>query len=191
MGEPASAEPLITADEFAEMVFEEDGYLYELVRGVVVREGERGGPAPVHGRLQAELAYLLLEWMKGRGERGAVLTHTGYVLAGNPGTVRLPDVSYVSEARMPEATYGHGLWRMGPDLAVEVISPSNTWTEIQQRVDEYLGAGTLAVWVVDPPTRTVTAYRPGAEARRLDASADLTDEVLPGFRVPLERLFDV
>ena len=190
MGHPARVEPLITADEFANMRLEE-GYVHELVRGVVVREGERGGPAPIHGRLQAELAYLLLEWMKSRGERGAVFTHTGYVLEGNPDTVRLPDVSYVSERRMPDAAYGGRLWRMGPDLAIEVISPSNTWTEIQQKVDEYLVAGTMAVWVVDPPTRTVTMYRPGAEARRLDVAADLTDEVIPGFRVPLAKLFDV
>jgi Uma2 family endonuclease len=74
---------------------------------------------------------------------------------------------------------------------VEVSSPSNTWTEIQERVDDYLAAGTRSVWVVDPPTRTVTVYRTGAEAHRLDAGAELVDEVLPGVRVRLADLFDI
>jgi len=187
MSTPAAAEPLLTAEEF-ERFQGEDEYILELVAGTVVRER---APAPLHGRLQAQMAHLLLQWVEERNRGGAVVTHTGFVLRRNPDTVRLPDVAHVSAERMPESAWARGLWQMGPDLAVEVTSPSNTWTEIQRKVDDYLGAGTLAVWVVDPPTRTVTVYRPGAEARRLDAAAELADDAVPGFRVPLARLFGV
>jgi Uma2 family endonuclease len=138
------------------------------------------------------MAYLIESWMALRKERGGVLVHAGFVLATDPDTVRLPDVAYVSATRVPESGYGNRLWRLGPDLAVEVISPSNTWTEIQKKVTDYFGAGTPLVWVVDPPTRTVTVYRPDVRAERLDESGELDGEdVLPGFRLRLAEYFDV
>lgn len=185
---PAPSAALLTADEF-ERLRGEEGYLLELVRGVVVRER---APRPIHGRLQSRMAHRLESWMEVRKERGAVVVHTGFVVATDPDTVRIPDVAYVSAARIPEAAYEAGLWRFGPDLAVEVTSPSNTWTDIQERVTDYLGAGTPLVWVVDPPTRTVTAYRPGIRAQRFDESGEMEGEdVLPGFRLRLAEFFDV
>lgn len=120
------------------------------------------------------------------------MTHTGFVLEEDPPTARLPDVAWVPPERVPETGYGTSLWRQGPDLAVEVTSPSNSWTEIQEKVTEYLAAGTRLVWVVDPPTRTVTTYRPGVRARRLSVGEELDGEdVLPGFGVDLAEYFDV
>jgi Uma2 family endonuclease len=188
MRSSASHSALLTADEFERLPGQE-GYLLELVRGVVVRER---GPGPLHGRLQSRMAHLLESWMEQRKERGGVLVHAGFVLATGPDTVRLPDVAYVSAPRVPESGYGNRLWRLSPDLAVEVISPSNTWTEIQEKVTDYFAAGTPLVWVVDPPTRTVTVYRPEVRAERLDESGALDGEdVLPGFRVRLAEYFDV
>ena len=184
----------ITAEEFERMP-QEEGSLVELVRGTLVRESvvlRERGPRPLHGRLQARIAYLLETWMVQRRERGAIVVHTGFVVATDPDTVRLPDVAYVSEARMPEARYGAGLWRLGPDLAVEVTSPTNTWTEMQDKVTDYLGAGTSMVWVIDPPTRTVTVYRSGAAATRLDETGTLDGEdALPGFAARLAEFFDI
>ena len=180
--------PLVTADEFERLPAEE-GWLFELVRGVVVREKS---PRPLHGRLQSRMAYKLESWLEGRNEGGAVLVHAGFRLASGPDTVRAPDVAYVSAGRIPESPYSGGLWRLGPNLVVEVTSPSNTWTDIQERVTDYLGAGTPLVWVVDPPTRTVTVYRPGVRAERLDEAGELEGEdVLPGFRLRLGEFFDV
>jgi Uma2 family endonuclease len=189
MSQPTHAPTLLTLEEFLRLP-EEEAYKVELVRGMVVREPQPG-PGPLHGRLQSRIAHLLESWMDANGDRGAALVDTAFVLAEDPGTVRIPDVAYVAPARIPPGGYGRGLWHLGPDLAVEVSSPSNTWTEIQERVDDYLAAGTRSVWVVDPPTRTVTVYRTGAEAHRLDAGAELVDEVLPGFRVRLADLFDI
>jgi Uma2 family endonuclease len=179
---------LLTVDQFQRLP-DEEGWLFELVRGHVVRER---APGPLHGRLQSRMAYHLESWMERRKERGAVMVHAGFVLASDPDTVRIPDVAYVSSARIPEAGYSGRLWRLGPDVVVEVTSPSNTWTDIQERVNDYLGAGTALVWVVDPPTRTVTVYRRGASAERLDGSGELDGEdVLPEFRLRLGELFEV
>jgi Uma2 family endonuclease len=80
----------------------------------------------------------------------------------------------------------------GPDLAIEVISPSNTWMEIQSKVDDYLGTDARLVWILDPRSRTCTVYRPGEAALRLDASGTLAgDDVLPGLSISLADLFRV
>ena len=186
----ARKKTLMTVEEF-ERIPEEEGYRIELVRGMLIREREPG-PHPLHARLQSRMAYLLESWMAQRGERGAVMTNGAFVLAVDPGTVRIPDVAYVSRERIPEQGYGRGIWRLGPDLVVEVTSPSNSWTEIQARVSDYLGAGSRLVWVVDPPTRTVTVYRPDAGADRLGGDVELEGgEVVAGFRVRLAEYFDL
>lgn len=177
--------PLLTLEEYLRLP--DDGSRTELVRGRVVREPP---PATLHGRLQSRIAYLIETYEQARGGRGAVAVGSGFLLAVDPPTVRGPDVSYVAAERIPEAGSEEPYWQMGPDLAVEIVSPSNLWTEMQRKVGDYLAAGTRLVWVVDPPTRTVTVYRPGAQASRLEAGAELDGgEVLPGFRVALGELF--
>ena len=83
-------------------------------------------------------------------------------------------------------------WSIAPDLAVEVLSPSNTATGIQEKVWEYLRAGTRLVWVVDPDTRSVTAYRSQQDVQLL-AQTDVLDgaDVLPGFRHEVSKVFDL
>lgn len=187
MAAPASTRRSVTADEFTVMSMTDDR-LYELVRGRVVRE--KGYTRPIHGRLESRMAHLLESWMEERNDGGAVMTNSSFVVATDPDTVRRPDVAYISAERIPESRYGPAIWRLGPDVVVEVTSPSNTWTDIQERVTDYFSAGTRLVWVVDPPTRTVTVYRQDVRAQRLGTNAELEGEdALPGFRVRLDRLF--
>lgn len=79
---------------------------------------------------------------------------------------------------------------MAPDLAIEVLSPGNRASEMQEKVLDYLVAGSRQVWVVDPRLRSVTVHTPGGEARLLMGGAALEGaDVLSGFRVELEALF--
>lgn len=79
---------------------------------------------------------------------------------------------------------------MAPDLAVEVVSPSNTAAEIREKVLEYLACGSRLVWVVDPATRSVSAYRSRTEIRLLTEGDVLEGaDVLPGFRLAITELF--
>lgn len=103
--------------------------------------------------------------------------------------IRLPDVSFISTARMPKTR--EPIPTLAPDLAIEVLSTSNTAREINQKLSEYFDSGTLLAWVVDPPTRTVAVYRTaGAVAFVLEESDQLDGEqVLPGFVAPVMELF--
>ncbi len=177
---------ILSLEEFMRLP-EEDAFRLELVRGRVVREPR---PQALHGRVLARLARLLDEWTEAKGA-GAVFADTGFRLAVDPPTVRVPDLVFVSRDRIPEHAYEEqGFWAFAPDLAVEIVSPSNSESEIREKALEYLEAGARLVWVVHPRTREVAVYRSRREVRVLGATEELDGgDVLPGFRLALAALF--
>jgi Uma2 family endonuclease len=177
-------EKLLTADDLFRM--EDDGWFTELEAGRLVREPI---PGPEHGRLMVEISSLLAGHVRPR-QLGVVFAHSGYKLKSKPDTVRGPDVSFVSAERIPATGVPQEFLELSPDLAVEIVSPSNTAREVMRKVLEYLTAGSQVVWVADPHSRTVTVY-PGREGIRILEGQDELDggPVLPDFRVSVEELF--
>jgi Uma2 family endonuclease len=106
---------------------------------------------------------------------------------------RRPDLAYVSFARWPadRPMPGRGdAWDVVPDLAVEVISPTNLTQETMQKVQEYFQAGVRLVWIVFPLEQRIYVYESPKQIRVLDAGEVLTGgAVLPGFELPVDRLF--
>ena len=179
-----SEKPLLTIDEFERLP--DDGWRCELVRGVVVREPPAGFE---HGRLANRILYLLTAFAEEHGLGEVLASETGSALFEEPPTVRAPDAAFVAESRVPSPA-PPGFGRLAPDLAVEVVSPSNTMTQIHSKVLDYLNAGSRLVWVVDPAARSVAVYRSRKEIRLLSGADELDgEEVLPGFRLRLEDLF--
>jgi Uma2 family endonuclease len=180
------ADEVITLEEFQRMP-EEDEFLIELVRGRVVREPR---PGIQHGRVTAELGSRIYACASERG-LGITVIGTGFLLSVDPPTVRGPDVAFVAAENLPGGSIPQGFLTTAPHLAVEVVSPSNTAAEIQEKVLEYLANGTRLVWVVDPVTRSVAAYR-SREDIRLLTEGDVLEgaDVLPGFRVTIAELFE-
>lgn len=166
--------------EYADLQ-EPDDVRSELVRGVLVREPR---PGAYHGRTQVRLGRLLDAYAE-KHEAGLVLTDVGIVLSRDPPTVRGPDIAFYSSDRTPDPL-PRGFLEVAPDLAVEILSPSNRAGEIQEKVGEYLDAGARMVWVLDPASGTATVYRSRDEIRMLTADDELDGEdVLPGFRASL------
>ena len=118
---------------------------------------------------------------------------TGFVLARNSigrDTVRGLDIAFVSKSRAPEPLE-FTWYEMGPDLAVEVISPTDRYTEVEEKVGDWLDAGTLAVIVVDPRRRTVKVYRTPADAVVLTEDDTLTvEDAVPGWKLPVSDIFE-
>lgn len=165
----------------------DDGRRYEVVRGRLVSE-----PRPVarHGRIAATITHLLLDYLD-EHPIGEVLTcDPGFVLARSPDTLRGPDVALVLARRYPGGGDDQDWLYGAPDLAVEVLSRSDRPAAMAAKVEDYLAAGGACVWVVDPDARSVCVYRRGADPVVVQGKALLTAEpLLPGFRVPVARLF--
>lgn len=176
----------VTLEQYARLP-EDEFYKVEAVRGRLVREPR---PAPLHSSVQARLIFLLETYERAFHGGGAVLVEVEFMLTLDPLTVRIPDVAWVSRGRIPANGYTLPRWHFAPDLAVEVVSPRNTRAELDERVADFLLAGSRLVWVVDPRPRTVTVHEPGANPVLLGVMDELgAGEVLPGFRVPVLELF--
>jgi Uma2 family endonuclease len=118
-------------------------------------------------------------------------TGTGFTLATNPDTVRAPDVAFVSRERLKKVKSASGFWPGAPDLAVEVVSPGDTYTEVEEKAIDWLAAGARMVLALNPRKRTVTVYRSLNDIVILndDATLDL-DDVVPGFKILVKDIFD-
>jgi Uma2 family endonuclease len=158
----------------------------ELVDGVMVVVPPAGAE---HGAINMRIAGLLIPWVMGRGLGELFDSSTAFILRRKPDLVRAPDVAFVSAARVPRPIPKGGL-ELAPDLAIEVISPSDRPGEINRRLGDYFGHGTRVVWIVDPDGRTVTAYAPPAPPHPLREVDTLEGgDVLPGFETPVAALF--
>ena len=152
----------ITADEVFHLP--DDDYRYELVQGEVRKMSPAGFD---HGVIVANLTGPLRQHVKSHGLGVVCGAETGFKLASDPDTVRAPDVAFVRRERIPASGLPTGFWPGAPDLAVEVLSPGDTLSEVDEKVAAWLSAGTAAVWVVNLSRRTVSIHRAGATARIL------------------------
>jgi Uma2 family endonuclease len=102
-------------------------------------------------------------------------------------------VAFIAHARWPynRRVPNVAVWDMVPDLAVEVVSPSNTAFEVQRKIHEYFGAGVSQVWIIYPPQQEVYVFAATNRIEVLQLSQDLDGgDLLPGFRLPLATLFE-
>ena len=159
--------------------------LFELVDGVLV-EKVMGYWESV---LAIELARLLGNFVK-RRKLGTLAGEAG-MLRLSPGLVRIPDLSFISRARLAHHRRALApILPLAPDLAIEVVSEGNTPREMARKVSEYFASGCRLVWLVDPRTRTVAVYTSTAKPIMLTEKQVLTGgDVLSGFRLPLRKLF--
>ena len=168
--------PLLTAAEL--LALPDDDYRYELVRGKLIRMPPPGWR---HGRAVVRVASRLDRFVDEK-QLGIVLAESGYHLEWEPDTVRAPDVSFISAARLPPSEFPHTYPTLAPDLAVEVLSPSERPGARREKMRDYFAAGTRLVWEIDPAQRTITVYRSTHDGTTLAATDEVTGaEVLPGF----------
>ena len=114
---------------------------------------------------------------------------TGFQIGHDPDTVRAPDVGFIRAERVP-LVRTRGFFQGAPDLAVEVVSPSDRAGDLLAKVRDWLSAGCRSVWVVDPTSQTISIYRGAHEPAMLTSADVLADElVLPDFRLPVTQIF--
>jgi Uma2 family endonuclease len=176
---------LVTAEELLRMP--DDGFRYELVCGELRKMPPAGH---VHGRLAATLTASLVRDVTANQLGAVYAAETGFILRRNPDTVRAPDVAFIRQQRVQEVGDVAGYWPGAPDLAIEVVSPSDSYAEVEEKVFEWLEAGTLMVLVVNPRRRSVTVYRSLADIIVLTQNDALDGgDVVPGWTMPVKDIF--
>jgi Uma2 family endonuclease len=156
----------------------------ELVRGVLV---VREPPGLRHGRVAVNLCRRLGDHVDAH-ELGRVYVESGFKLASGPDTVRGPDIAFISQTRLPQPE-PRGYPDLAPDLAVEILSPTDRPGEVLGRVADLLAAGTKLLWVIDPDRRLARIYRADGSEDVVSAEQALDGEaVVPGFICPLDAM---
>ena len=179
-----TAAPPVTLEEYAALPKHPR---YELVKGVLI---ELMTASRDHERTVIRTGRHMDIHVDTHGLGEVYGSNRGYVTdPDSPATLRMPDISFVSNARLNQPELAGMLYDGAPDLAVEILSESNTSAEISQKIDEYLNAGGKAVWVIDIDARTLTVHTPNAPPLTL-TDADTIDgtDYLPGFACPVADL---
>ncbi|HEY2253267.1 MAG TPA: Uma2 family endonuclease [Planctomycetaceae bacterium] len=183
MSATTQAKPL-TAEEFFLLPDPSDGSQQELVRGRIFSVPPPGG---LHGVTCAKVVRKIGAFVDDHCGGHLACNDTGFITERRPDSVRGPDISYWSADRLKEIPVGY--IEISPDLLIEVLSPSNTSTQIRTKLQEYFAKGVHLVWVIAPEDRTITIYRMPDEGRLLHESAVITGEdALPGFECRVRDL---
>jgi Uma2 family endonuclease len=181
----AVAEALLTAEEFALLPRSEKPR--ELVRGRVC---ELNVPYPRHGQVCGRICRILGRYLD-QNDIGHLMTNDGGVVTEtDPDTVRGPDVAYFSYDRIPRGPFPAGYLTVVPELVFEVLSPSDRWSDVLAKVNEYRAAGIDIVCVLDPVGQTVSLFSATHAGILLRATDTFTLPVLlPGFAVLVQEFF--
>ena len=174
----------ITVEEFEAMAAD-PGHRYELVDGELV---DMDGTPP-HGNVTGEIYMLIRLHVRAAGLLLNVGVSTGFRM--NPHTLRFPDVQVTSVERMAAYDASAGGWpHFAPDVAVEVVSASNTPAALERKTAEYFAGGSSAVWIADPASRAVRIRRPGVEDEVFGPEDSLSgDPEIPGFSCAVADIF--
>lgn len=178
-----AAKTLMSLAEFERLP--DDGMLHELSEGSLVKSvhpkfGETRVAHEIHGKLSA---------IVGRGGAGRVFMRAAYLLSEDPPTLRVPDVSFLSAERLRGVSLDD--WIHGaPELAIEVVSPSDSAEDLDHKVRQYLASGALSVWIVYPRTETVHVHRPYENPVVVSGEQRLAEPaILPGWSMAAGDLF--
>jgi Uma2 family endonuclease len=180
-----TTERLMTADELLRRP--DDGFRYALVRGELRRMSPAGHQ---HGRLGFNMTLSLGQYVRAHDLGTLYAAETGFRIAADPDTVLAPDAAFVRRERVEAVGDSSGYWPGAPDLAVEIVSRHDLYTEVEEKVGAWLAAGTRLVIVVNPRQRRVTVYRSLHDIAILTEDDTLDGgEIVPGWRMPVREVF--
>jgi len=179
-----ATQTLLTYEQYRDLP-EVEGVFRELDEGRVM---EMAHASFLHGFVQAQAAKFVNVYLDETGADFLVSQNTSFLLA--PDIERAPDICVIRRSSYEAMETVRGVLRGCPDLAIEVISGSDTAIDMERKIQQYLRAGATAAWIFYPETRNVLVRRRSGEARMLESRQILEEpELLPGLRIPLDRVF--
>jgi Uma2 family endonuclease len=176
----------MTIEEFEQLP--DDGSRYELVDGELERMPPTGEG---HGDVDRQFIWLLDSYIRPRGIE-KLFVETSFVLSLERRTVRQPDIAFVQAERLSGDRDRDRSVRVVPDLVIEIVSPSDRRSAVVDKAHEYLRYGVRIVWVVDPPSRSVTIFRIDGSVEVLGNDDTIDGEdIIPGFRAMIRDIFQL
>jgi Uma2 family endonuclease len=177
---------LLTPDDF---LSHPDRDLYELVDGQLVGTNMSMESVWIQGQVYEQINQFVKLHQLGMAFPDGLTYRCFAALEKDPNRIRRPDCSFIRAGRTTSDQFISGHCEIVPDLVVEVVSPKDSYYDIQKRVHEFLTVGCPMVWVINPNSRIATVYRKNGTIIEVDDENELSGEdVLPGFRC---RLADV
>lgn len=193
MALPQTKQP-IREDELLSIYAQEAYRHFEVVNGSWIGAKEQPMTGEEHGAIAAALQFILYEFVRRYGLGRVYPADLIYVLSGDASdirTVRKPDVSFVSTAKLKQDNRDKPYYQ-APDLAIEIVSPSESVADTRAKLNDYLQYGTQQVWVVYPKTKQVEIYLPDGTSQTYNANDTLKGgALLPNFSVKVADIFDV
>ena len=181
----ATKSGLVTAQELWDLP--EDGYRYELVRGELIKMAPAGAE---HGDIGAVVLGDLIYHVRANSLGKVYNAETGFLIGADPDYVRAPDVAFVRQERVEAAGRVTGYFPGAPDLAIEVISPNDRYSDVEEKVADWLAAGTSMVVLLNPRNHTASVRLPGQSPVILTEQDTLDGgEVVPGWRMAVKEIF--
>ncbi len=175
---------LMTAEELSQLP--DSPFRHELINGELITMPLPGTP---HGRITGRLIAPLSQFVWDN-DLGEVYDHSGFQLTVSPDTVLGPDIAFISKQRLQETREVEPYWQGPPDLAVEVLSPSDRSGKVNKKISRWLESGAKEVWIVDRKHRKVMVYRSDSDKTTFSGSDYLeSQDLFPGFRLSLDRIF--
>lgn len=173
---------LVTAEDLLNMP--DDGTRHELIKGELLTM-----PVPklLHGFVTVKLSVLLYNHIEANN-LGRTVGESGFHLETGPDTVLGPDIAFISRHRIPDDD--DCFYPGAPDLAVEVLSPSDRRGKVERKTALWLDLGARSVWNVNPRKRTVEVFHADGQRWLFSEGDELVDDVVPGFRVAVSKIFE-
>ena len=159
----------------------------ELIDGRIVRMNPTGRS---HAFVESNLSSALTLFVRQRKLGQVLVGEVGVFTRFDPDRVRAADIAFVSNERLSR-TSSKGYLKVAPELVVQVMSPTDRWQDVRQKLEEYFAIGVHRVWIVEPDNRDVLVYSASTEMRKFGEGDMLMGEgVLDGFTLPVAELFE-
>ena len=162
---------------------QDDNYC-ELIEGKAI---PKMSPKRFHSRITVALCSLLTEWIEDKGEIGIewaiVLKRKG------EDWVPIPDLLYISYDRLPLENFEDEACPIAPELAIEIISPGQSFGNLSEKATDYLTAGIDRVWLIDSHDKSVTVFYPDYPPQTKRENDSLQDRLLPGLGLTVNQIF--
>lgn len=177
---------LITGEELLAMG--SAAHLSELIEGRITYMSPVG---VLHGNYEGNFYEHLKTFVRKNKLGKVVVGEVGVYITRDPDTIRAADVAYISNERYAKRDPQKGYLNVAPELVVEILSPDDRWNDVNQKMRDYFSIDVQLIWIADPETQTVYAYRSMTDVREFKMGDTLTgDDIVPGFNVAIAKLFE-